>query len=487
MSDILSKLNPEPVFRYFEEISQIPRGSGSEKAVSDYLVEFANKHNLKVVRDEVLNVTIKKPATPGYENAPAVIIQGHMDMVNEKNKETVHDFDKDPIKLRIVDDYIYATDTTLGADNGIAVAYALALLAAKDIPHPALEVLMTTNEESTMGGALNLDASHLEGRLLINIDSEEEGKLLVSSAGGTKARVVLPIEWIPAKYEFAAYKVVIGGMNGGHSGIDIDKGRGNANKLMGRLLSSLDNEFEMYIADISGGLKSNAITREAEAIITLIPMDFKCLDESIQEWDRIFKNELRATDAGVYVKLEKSFEKAEKVLSVATMRKLISALVLLPNGVQSMSKELEGLVESSTNLGVVQISGDELFLVNEVRSSIKSLKHSIRNQVKMLAEVLGGKLEIDSDYPEWEYNPKSMLRQLFMDVHKEKYDKEAEIVAIHAGLECGVLIQKLPGLDAISIGPNLYDVHTPKEHLSISSTKNVWEYLLEVLKEMKRM
>ncbi|MFZ5354253.1 MAG: aminoacyl-histidine dipeptidase [Bacillota bacterium] len=487
MSGVLKNLNPEPVFRYFEEISRIPRGSGNERAISDYLVEFANKHNLEIIRDDVLNVTIKKPAAPGYEKAPTVIIQGHMDMVNEKNKETVHDFDKDPIKLRIVDDMIYATDTTLGADNGIAIAYALAILESKEIPHPALEVLLTTNEESTMGGALNFDASHMKGSFLINIDSEEEGKLLVSSAGGTKARIVLPINWEVPKCAYAVYKLIIGGLKGGHSGIDIDKGRGNASKLMGRLLSDISKRMELYVAEVNGGLKSNAITREAEAVICINPAYNSRLEELVKNWDKTFKNELRATDSEVYAKAESYLGKVGKVFSADSMNKLISAMVILPSGVQSMSMEIPGLVESSTNLGVVQTLENEVYLVNEIRSSVRSKKYAICNKVKTIAEVLGGNLEIDSDYPEWEYNPDSRLRSLFMKVYKKKYGKDAEIIAIHAGLECGVLIQKMEGLDAISIGPNLYDVHTPQEHLNIPSTQRVWEYLLDVLKEMKNM
>ncbi len=485
MSGVLKNLKPEPVFRYFEEISQIPRGSGNEKAISDYLVDFAKKHNLEVVQDAVLNVTIKKNATPGYEAAPTVILQGHMDMVNEKNKETKHDFDKDPLKLRIIDDMLYATDTTLGADNGIAVAYALAILEADDIPHPALEVLFTADEESTMGGAINLDASHLKGRMLVNIDSEEEGKLLVSSAGGTKSRMVLPIQWEAAKADKATYKLLIGGLQGGHSGMEINKERGNANKLIGRLLKDAVSQTQIDICEVTGGVKSNAIPREAEVIIQINQQDIQKLQEITSKWDKIFKNELRAADVDVYVKLEKTDSTVTKIFSADTAAKLISTLVIIPNGIQSMSMEIPGLVESSTNIGVMQTVGDEIYLVNEVRSSIRSLKYKIREQIKTIAETFGGTMEIDSDYPEWEYNPNSKLRQTFMEVYKQKYNKDAEIIAIHAGLECGVLIEKMEGLDAISLGPNLYDVHTPKEHLSISSTLNVWEYLLEVLKNMK--
>ncbi|MDF2520432.1 MAG: aminoacyl-histidine dipeptidase family protein [Clostridia bacterium] len=460
MQNILKDLTPNNVFRFFEELTQIPRCSGSEKQVSDYLVSFAKERKLEVIQDEALNVIIKKPAAPGYEKAPTVILQGHMDMVCEKNKDTVHDFEKDPIKLRIIDDMIYATDTTLGADNGIAIAYALAILDSKDVPHPAIEALFTTDEESTMGG---------------------------SSAGGTKAKVVLPINWESAKSGLTACRIRVGGLQGGHSGMEINKGRGNANKLMGRFLNEIKNEVKLYISEINGGLKSNAITRENDVVALISNEDMNKLQSKAAEWEAIFKNELRATDADVIIKVEKEAAEIQKVFSQESMDKLIACLVLLPNGIQSMSMEIEGLVESSTNLGVVQTAGDNIYLINEIRSSVRSLKKSIRSTVQLVAESLGGELRIESDYPEWEYNPNSEMRRLFQNVYKNMYGEEAEIVAIHAGLECGVLIGKMSGLDAISLGPNIFDVHTPKEHFSISSTKNVWEYLLSVLKQMNTL
>jgi dipeptidase D len=484
MQNILRDLTPNSIFKYFEEIAQIPRCSGDEQRISDYLVNFAKERNLEVIRDKALNVIIKKPATPGYENAPTVILQGHMDMVCEKNKETIHDFEKDAIKLRIVDDMIYATETTLGADNAIALAYALAILEAKDIPHPALEALFTTDEESTMGGASSLDGSSLKGRMLINLDSEEEGKLLVSCAGGTKAKVVLPILWESARSGMHTVRIRIGGLKGGHSGMEINKQRGNANKLMGRLLNEIKNEIELYINEINGGAKSNAITREVDVIAQISRENLSKLEAKLLQWEAIFKNELRAADPDVFVKLEIEEKSLDRVFNQETVNKLVACLVLLPNGIQSMSMEIEGLVESSTNLGVVQTAGDNIYLINEIRSCVNTLKRNIMHTVKLLAETLGGELRIESNYPEWEYNPNSNLRKLFQKVYKDMYNKEAEIVAIHAGLECGILTQKLPGLDSISMGPNIFDVHSPKEHFSISSTKNVWEYLLEVLKQM---
>jgi dipeptidase D len=473
------------IFRYFEEISAIPRCSGSEKQISDYMVDFARKHNLEVIQDEAFNVIIKKPAAKGYENASTVILQGHLDMVCEKNKSTVHDFDKDPIKLKIVEDMIYAQGTSLGADNGIALAYALAILASKNIPHPSLEVLFTSDEENTMSGAPAVDAGKLKGKMIVNLDSEEEGKFLVSSAGGLKAKLVIPVKWEMPPQNLSTYRLCIEGLKGGHSGMEIDKGRGNANKLMGRLLNNICKDYELHIADISGGLKSNAIPREAEVKLLTKGDNKLKLDAVIKELETVFKNELRTADPDVYITFESTSDKVEKVFSKETAESVIAAMVLIPNGIQSMSMDIPGLVESSTNLGVVSTKGNEIWFINEIRSSVRSLKKSILNQVETLAQITKASVRIESEYPEWEYNPQSKLRPLFASVYKRKYQVEPEIVAIHAGLECGVFMNKIDGLDAISLGPNMYDVHTPNEHLNITSTERVWELLLEVLKEMK--
>lgn len=475
------------IFKFFEEISAIPRCSGEEKQISDYLADFARKRNLEFMQDRALNIIIKKPAAKGYENVPTVILQGHMDMVCEKNKGTKHDFKKDPIKIRVIDDMIYATDTTLGADNGIALAYCLALLDSKDIPHPALEVIFTTDEESTMSGALNLDTSGLKGKILINLDSEEEGRILVSSAGGTKAKLVLPVKWdsIPEKHQ--GFRISIGGLKGGHSGVEIDKGRGNANKLLGRLLNDLSKESRLYIADINGGLKSNAIPRESEVLLYIDAAGRQKIEEKVKQWENICKNELRASDPDVYIRFEAVEEKADKVFSGDTAEKLVSALVLIPNGIQSMSMEIKNLVESSTNLGVVYTEKEQVCLVSEIRSSVKSLKKNIYEQVAKLAEVVGGQVITESDYPEWEYKADSKIRPLCIKAYRDMFGKEPEVVAIHAGLECGVLMSKLEGLDAVSVGPDMADVHTPNEHISIPSVERTWEYLLEILKQTKSL
>ncbi|SHE95124.1 aminoacyl-histidine dipeptidase [Caloramator proteoclasticus] len=486
MADVLRGLEPQLVFEYFEEISKIPRGSGNEKAISDYLVDFAKKHNLEVIQDKALNVIIKKPGTKGYENAPTVIIQGHMDMVCEKNKDTRHDFEKDAIQLRLDGDYIYANGTTLGADNGIAIAYALAILASNDIPHPPIEVLLTVEEETGMGGAMALDGSNLKGKMLINIDSEEEGKLLVSCAGGVRTTHKIKANLVDADKNKAAYTISIRGLKGGHSGMEIDKGRGNANKIMGRILDDLARELNFDLVEINGGSKMNAIPRECDATILINENDLQKLQDKINEWDKILKNELRSSDANVNVFVSKIDKEINKCFDSDTKNKVIASLVLIPNGIQTMSMAIDGLVESSTNLGVVETKENEILFQSAVRSSVRSLKYNILNQAKKVAEVIGAELVADSDYPEWQYDPDSKLRQLFMDVYKRMFGKDAEIVAIHAGVECGLFKEKLgEDVDMISFGPNLYDVHTPDEHISISSVKRMWDYLLAVLKEIK--
>ncbi|MCX7904240.1 MAG: aminoacyl-histidine dipeptidase [Caloramator sp.] len=482
---VLSHLDPKEVFYYFEEITKIPHGSGNEKAISDWLVNFAKEHNLEVIQDKANNIIIKKPGTKGYENAPTVILQGHMDMVCEKNKDTVHDFEKDPLKLRIEGDYIYATGTTLGADNGIAMAYALAILASKDIPHPPLEVLLTVEEETGMGGAMALDGSLLNGRILINMDSEEEGKLLVSCAGGVRTRHILNIDWDNAPQGLSPYVISIRGLKGGHSGMEIDKGRGNSNKIMGRILNDLLNNFEFELAEINGGSKMNAIPRECDAVILINENDREKVEAKIKEWDAILKNELSASDPSISVTLNKHDAKIEKVFSKETKEKAIAALMLIPNGIKTMSMHIAGLVESSTNLGVVATEGNTVRFESAVRSSVRSLKYAILEEAKTVAKVLGIELIADSDYPEWQYNPNSRIREIMIDVYKEMFGKEPEIYAIHAGVECGLLGEKLGGADMISFGPNLYDVHTPEEHMSISSVQRMWKYLLNVLASIK--
>lgn len=481
---VLQNLEPKAVFEYFEEISNIPRGSGNEKEISDYLLNFGKSLGLESIQDKALNVIIKKPGTKGYENAPTVIIQGHMDMVCEKNNGVEHDFEKDPLKLRIVDDYIYATDTTLGADNGIAVAYAMAILASNDIQHPPIEVLITTDEETGMSGAMAIDKENIDGKILINLDNEEEGYLLVSCAGGVRSTGTINIEKQDIK-DKALIKINISGLKGGHSGMDIIKERGNSNKILGRVLKGLSREVKFNIISLNGGSKNNAIPREAEAIISTSINDEETVMNVIKNWNDIIASELRAQDPGVKIEGSIASENLEKEFTDESTSKVLDLLYLYPNGINSKSVDIDGLVESSTNLGVLTTNDTTVEFDSAIRSSVPSLKEEIVLRSKTIVELLGGEFTTTSDYPAWQYNPDSQIREICQRVHKELYGKEAEIVAIHAGVECGLFNEKLGNLDMISFGPNLYDVHTPDEHMSISSVKNCYEYLKAILKEIK--
>ena len=482
MANVLNGLNPSLVFKYFEEISQIPRGSGDEQRISDYLYNFGKELNLEVIQDDYLNVIIRKPATAGYENCPGVILQGHMDMVCEKNKDVDHDFENDPIELRIVDDMIYANGTTLGADNGIAVAMGLAILASNDLAHPALEVLITSNEEAGMTGANGLDGSIFQGKYIINLDSEEEGYLLVSCAGGNRAYVTLPLEYKAVEENKETLLVEVKGLLGGHSGMDIIKQRANSNVTMGRILNSLGVNFDLV--EVNGGSKNNAIPRECEAKIVVNKYEVETLKANLANIEAILKNEFRSTDSGLQVIVSEST--TDKVLTEECKSKALLLLNLIPNGIQTMSMDIEGLVESSTNLGVVITSNDTMSFESAVRSSVATLRESINIKTKLVADYVGAKVEITDGYPAWEYAKDSKLEQLCIDVYEKLTGKKPIITAIHAGLECGLLLDKMPGCEAISMGPNMYEVHTPNEHVSIPSIKNVWDYLVKVLESMNQ-
>lgn len=482
----LENLKPQSVFKYFSEISKIPRGSGNEKQISDYLVNEGKRLGLEAIQDDALNVVIKKKATPGYENSPIVIIQGHMDMVCEKNKGTEHDFEKDPIKLRVDGDYLYATDTTLGADNGIAVAMGMALLASTDIPHPALEVVFTSDEEESMNGAMKLNGDLFKGQYIINIDSEEEGTITVSCAGGVTAIVTIDKAYKDVDSK-VAYIIDIKGLLGGHSGMEINKQRANSNVLMGRVLNHLVNHVNMNVdlVSVSGGAKNNAIPREAEAVILVDKNDEAKLEQELANILKVFKNEFKTSDPNIQLLSKKSDDNYDKALTDEVRDNYIAVTNLMPAGIQTMSMDIEGLVESSTNLGVIHNNDDAIVFEFATRSSVKSLKDVINSKMTLLCNRLGVKLELEDDYPEWEYAKDSKLEQICVDTYEEVTGKKPHITAIHAGLECGLLLDAIKGAQAVSIGPNLFDVHTPNEHLDIKSTERTWDYLLAILKNIK--
>ncbi|MBN1037569.1 aminoacyl-histidine dipeptidase [Clostridium botulinum] len=479
------QINCEKVFYYFNEISRIPRGSGNEKGISDYLLNFGKNLGLEAIQDDALNIIIKKPASPGYEKSPIVIIQGHMDMVCEKNNEKVHDFTKDPIELVTKDDFIYASGTTLGADDGIAVAYAMAILEDNTIEHPAIEVLLTSDEEAGMSGAMALKSGCLDGKIVINLDSEDEGKLLVSCAGGIRTKSTLNVQWENTKKNKKAFKLIIKGLSGGHSGSDIHLGRGNSNKLIGRVLKNILNQMELNLVSLNGGSKNNAIPREATAELLIDADKEKELLNIISTLREEFKNEFRVKDTNIQLEIEELKENIEKVFSKESTDNVINLLYLYPNGINTVSSDIEGLTESSTNIGVLTTKEDHVEYDSAVRSSVFSLREEIVERIRCLTEILGGTVSNTAGYPEWQYKEESKIREVCKDVYKQMYNEDAEVVAIHAGVECGLFKEKLGDLDMISFGPDIFDAHTPNEHMSISSVERVWSYLLEVLKEIK--
>lgn len=472
------------VFKYFVKLTEIPRCTGNEKEVSDYLVNFAKDNGLDFIQDEALNVIIKKPASIGYENAPTVILQAHMDMVCVKEEDLEFDFNKDAIPLIVEGDIIRAEGTTLGADNAIGMAMILAILESKELQHPPLIAVFTTGEETEMEGASKLNPEYIAGDIMINLDSEEEGIITVSSAGGANNIVTLPIIWKSVDNTKVAYKVSIKGLLGGHSGIEIDKGRANAIKLLGRLLQGIDYETTINIASVDGGEKINAIPRMAEAIIAVKPEEEEDLENIIREYEKIFDNEFKDSDPDFSVSLEK-VDMPKKAFDSTTKRFVISILRLIPYGIQTMSDDIEGLVESSSNIGILTTKEEEISFESAVRSSVRSLKDEINSRIQVIADLTGAKMEVKGDYPEWEFKQDSPLRELMSKVYKDMYGEDIKIQAIHAGLETGVLSEKLGDIDIVSIGPNIYNAHTTDEYLSISSTIRTTEFLAEVISRIK--
>ena len=472
----IKNIESKEVFKWFEEISKIPRESGHEKEISDFLVEFAKERNFEVHRDSVNNVIIKKCGTAEYENKNAVIIQGHMDMVCEKTKESKHDFRKDAIELIIEGDILRANKTTLGADDGIAIAMGLALLDSKNIPHPPIEFLATTSEETGMDGALAITGEHLNGKTLINIDSEEEGILLVSCAGGLNTLTEFEIKRENIKKDFESLKIEISGLKGGHSGIEIHKQRANAIKILGRLLYAVKKDINL--AFIEGGAKHNAIAKNSEAIIT--SKNAEKIKNILEELSKKIKNEYKTEDAQMQIKIEK-IENIKECITKEISDNIIDFMNLAPNGVLYISREISGLVQTSANNGVLKEENGKLIFTISIRSSLESSTEEIASIVEIASKRTNAKFEKVNWYPAWEFDKNSKIKDIALSVYKKITGKDAKIEAIHAGLECGILKRVLPEVDMISIGPNLYDVHTPAEHLSISSVDRTWKFLKELI------
>jgi dipeptidase D len=480
---VLENLYPQKVFQFFEEMTQIPHGSKNTKAISDYLAAFARERDLEYYQDELNNVVIIKEATAGYEAAEPIIIQGHMDMVCEKENDCDIDFEKDGLRLKINGDLIEAEGTTLGGDDGIAVAYALALLDSNELSHPRLEVVVTVDEEIGMLGALGIDLSMLKGHIMLNVDSEEEGTFLTGCAGGLQVHASIPVKRILQNGQ--KLKLTVTGLLGGHSGGEIDKERANADILMGRVLYALSQIIPFGIISMAGGQKDNAIPRECKAEIIIPAEQLSEAVKIIDELNATLSKEYFSSDPGVKILAEDCGSAGEEVLDYGSVNRIIYYLRSVPNGVINMSQVSPGLVETSLNLGIMELLSDELKLVTSIRSSVGSRKADLCERVCDIVEMVGGQVVIDGEYPAWEYKPDSSLRPQIAAVYEKLYGKAPEFSTIHAGLECGLLSDKIPNLDCVSFGPNIYDIHTPSERLSIESTGRVWEFIVEFLKNAK--
>lgn len=474
----LRDLEPGQVFRFFEEICAIPHGSGNVEKLSDYLVSFARERGLSCRQDEMKNVIISKEASPGYEKTEGIILQGHMDMVAVKKPESDIDMRTQGLKVGVEDDYIYAENTSLGGDDGIAVAYALAILDDDSLPHPHLDVVITVDEETGMFGAKALDLSDIKGTRLLNLDSEEEGYFLAGCAGGARVRHFLPVA--REEREGTLYTCKICGLLGGHSGGEIHRERGNANSLTGRLLQTLLATADIGVCGLFGGVADNAIPREA--VLQFVASDHgKEIERCVRELEETLQAEFSTKDPGVRIEMTKQETVSCLCLKKDCAETVKNLLLLMPNGVQAMSADMHGLVQTSLNNGMMTLEKDRLCLTTSVRSSVASEKEALITKVTTLTEVLGGTVEVTGDYPGWTYRKDSPFRDLCVKVYEEMYGKKPVIQAIHAGVECGILLEKRPELDCISLGPDMQDIHTTEEKLSISSTKRVWEYVCRVL------
>jgi dipeptidase D len=485
---VLGNLKPAAIWKHFEEMCAIPHPSKYEDAMREYVVNFAKKNNLEYEVDEVGNVVIRKPATKGMENRMGVILQGHLDMVPQANSDANHDFLKDPIKPRIDGEWVKATGTTLGADNGIGVATSLAILEATDIPHGPIEALYTIDEETGMTGAFGLKPGYLKGDILMNLDSEDEGELFIGCAGGTNATAEFKYEKTPAPANSNAYKVTVKGLRGGHSGCDIHLGRGNSNKLLFRFLRHAERSFGLRLAAVDGGTLRNAIPREAFAIVAVPSAKAKEFEAGLKKYEDTIKKEFASADPGLEVTLEKA-NMPDGFFDEKTQKNLINCIYALPNNVVRMSNDMPGLVETSTNLAIVKSDAEakRVDVMCLLRSSVDSGKEALEMKMEAVFELAGAsKILFDGQYPGWKPNPKSPILEVMKAGYKKQFGTEPKIAAIHAGLECGLIGGVFPNLDMISFGPTIRNPHSPDEMCEISTVGKFWDYLLETLKNVPK-
>jgi len=474
-------IQPALLWEHFYQISQIPRPSKDEERIRNYIISVAEKNGFEYKLDAVKNVVVYKPATPGLEDTPTVILQSHLDMVCEKNKDTVHNFDTDPIRLLRQGDWITADGTTLGADNGIGVAAALAVMDSNDVAHGPMEFLFTIDEETGLTGAIELGEDMLEGRVLLNMDSEEDGAMYIGCAGGKDTVMSLPLETESVPAGYTARKIRLGGLQGGHSGLQINAGLGNGLKLLNRFLSDASEAFGIRIANVDGGSMRNAIPRECDAVIYVPLENVDGLSKSAAEYNKIFQNELKLTDGDVFLKVEDAVNAPTQVLTKDLQHRLLNLLYSVPHGVLAMSQAVEGLVETSTNLAVIKTHDDHILIHTSQRGSVASGLEDAVNMVRSAGTLANANIKHSNGYPGWQPNPDSELLHLAKGVHEQRFGKEPEIMAIHAGLECGIIGAKFPGMDMVSFGPTITGAHSPDEQVEIPTVERFWDFLVGII------
>lgn len=484
MSNAIEGLKPALLWKYFAEISKIPRGSKNEKKISAYIVQTAKSQGLEVKQDKCMNVVVKKPASLGRENVPSLCLQGHLDMVCEKNKETVHDFEKDPIELVRTGNMLMANGTTLGADNGVAVATNLAIMEDKSLVHGPLEFLFTVDEETGLTGANNLKPGQLESKTLMNLDSEEEGALYVGCSGGRNTIGTWKVRYENAPGRSAAVALHVKGLRGGHSGLEIDKGRGNSIKILNRVLIALGN-VDARLSTIEGGNKSNAIPREAEALVYIPSRNLKKAKTIVEKYNAIIKAELSTVEPDLSVTLEiVQMKRKGKVIKKAEQNMVTQTIAALPHGVTKMSADIPGLVETSTNVAIIRTEKKSIVLTTSQRSSVASEIDEILQSVAAVFELGGAKPNATEGYPGWKPNLESKILKTAKSTYQSLYGKDPLVKAIHAGLECGIIGEKFPGMDMVSFGPTLEGVHSPDEKIYIDTVEKFWNFLLGILKNV---
>jgi len=484
MREEIAKLKPQRVWHYFLEITKVPRPSKKEEKILQYLIDFAKEHNLDYEQDDTGNLVIRKPASKGNQSNRIVTLQSHVDMVCEKNEDVDFDFDNDAIEPVLEDGWVKANGTTLGADDGIGMATELAILEADDIDHPALECLFTVDEETGLTGAFALDKSFLKGDILLNLDSEDDGQLFIGCAGGVDTSVELPFQKENTPTNHKSYRLKVHGLRGGHSGDDIHKGFGNANKLLSRLMWNAANDFGLRFSSFDAGSAHNAIAREGAAIV-LIPEDKTGdFEKFIKDMEKTFQNELHVTEPKVKVSLEKT-DSPEYVVDKKSQENLLNSVYGAPHGVMAWSQDIENFVETSTNLAVVSTKDDHFFILNSHRSSVESAKEDTKNQVASVFRLAGAKVSHGDGYPGWTPNPESEIVSLTEQSYTDLFKEKPEVLAIHAGLECGLIGEKYPKLDMISYGPEITGAHSPDEAIEVKSVEKFWDLTLDVLKRIK--